>query len=182
MADQPLVVAVCEGNICRSPAMELLLRRAWGSDAEVRSAGTYAMVGWTIPDPMLEVLEAADLDGEEHDPTQLDEELIGAASLVLAAGNDHLKWILHRVPDAEAKTFLLTEAAALAETVPAAVAGTRSDRIAGAARLLNGGRTALAGKRHEDILDPYGMSAAQHEEAMVQLTRPIERLVAWIGP
>ena len=39
------VLAVCTGNICRSPAVELLLRDRLGAHVDVASAGVGAVVG-----------------------------------------------------------------------------------------------------------------------------------------
>ncbi len=182
MADgRARVLCVCEGNICRSPAMEFYLKREWGDDAELVSAGTYAMVGWQIPDPMMEVLEAEHLDGTEHDPAQLDAGAINAATLILVAGVEQRNWIVKLSPEAQPKAFLLTEAAALSQVVPHPKQGNRAERIAAAARLLHEARGALAGHKHEDILDPYGLSAEHHRQSMAQMRVALDQVVEWIG-
>ena len=182
MADGPAkVLCVCTGNICRSPAMELFLKRAWGADASVTSAGTYAMTGWEISDDMFAVLEAEDLDGTAHEPTQLDIAGINAVDMIVVAGVEHRNWIIQRVPEAASKTFMLTEMAALAEVFPRGKQATRLERLAGAAPLLSSARSTLAGRRHEDILDPYNMSADHHQRSMRQMIDALRALVNWIG-
>ncbi len=182
MADGPAnVLCVCTGNVCRSPAIELSLKRAWGTDASVTSAGTYALTGWEISDDMFAVLAAVGLDGTEHEPRQLDVAGINSADMIIVAGVDHRNWIVQRVPEAAQKVFLLTEMAALTDVVPRAKQPTRLERIAGAAALFASARSAFADRKHEDILDPYDMSRNHHEQSMRQMSDALSPLVTWIG-
>lgn len=87
------VLAVCAGNICRSPTAEAALREAaaqTGLDIEVSSAGTG---GWHVgdpPDPRMAEAAAEDglhLDGTAHQVTPED---IEAADLVLVMDRSNL--------------------------------------------------------------------------------------------
>jgi len=57
------IVVVCTGNICRSPAMQLLLDEALDDSVEVTSAGTQGMPAWPISEPMARLLLANDSTG-----------------------------------------------------------------------------------------------------------------------
>ena len=50
------ILAVCTGNVCRSPAVERLLASKLGPTVSVRSAGTHALVGHPISEPMAALL------------------------------------------------------------------------------------------------------------------------------
>ena len=50
------ILTVCTGNICRSPAVERLLTRKLGPTVSVSSAGTHALVGHPIAEPMASLL------------------------------------------------------------------------------------------------------------------------------
>ena len=52
------VLVVCIGNVCRSPAVEHLLRSALDGDSTVavHSAGTRALVGQPVQPPMKRLL------------------------------------------------------------------------------------------------------------------------------
>ncbi len=96
-SDPAKVLTVCTGNICRSPAMEFYLERAWGDDAVVTSGGTIAATGWHIPDPMRVAEEAAGLTVPHHEPRQLDVDIIEAQDLILVAAISHAEWIERHV-------------------------------------------------------------------------------------
>src|SRR5664279_591435 len=105
--DPAKVLTVCLGNICRSPAMEFYLERAWGADADVTSAGTMAATGWHIPEPMRAVEEAAGLTVTHHDPRQLDVAIIDTQDLILVAANSQKEWIERHVGAVPVNTCLL---------------------------------------------------------------------------
>jgi protein-tyrosine phosphatase len=90
---RPIVLAVCLGNICRSPTAEAALREAAeeaGLDIEVRSAGTG---GWHVgapPDERMTQAAAEDrlvLTGEAAQVTPDD---LAEATLVLAMDRHNL--------------------------------------------------------------------------------------------
>ena len=55
------ILAVCTGNVCRSPAVERLLASKLGPTVSVSSAGTHALVGHPISEPMAALLRTAAL-------------------------------------------------------------------------------------------------------------------------
>jgi len=62
------ILTVCTGNVCRSPAVERLLSTELGPTVQVSSAGTHALVGHPISQPMAALLTAS---GIEDRPTQI---------------------------------------------------------------------------------------------------------------
>lgn len=176
----PSVVCVCTGNICRSPAMELYLARAWGDDAVVTSAGTVGVVGFHPPSPMREVLRTREIDASDHVARQLEPHDIRAAHLVLVAGHHHLTWVLRHHKAPAPHVFLLTEAAALAARAPRPVSLSRAERIRSAATLLDGSRTRRAAD-YSDIADPYGHGQEAYERAMDDIVKGLDALIAWVG-
>ena len=62
MSQEPFsILVVCTGNVCRSPAAERLLASKLGSTVQVASAGTHALVGQPISEPMAALLRDSDL-------------------------------------------------------------------------------------------------------------------------
>ena len=51
------ILTVCTGNVCRSPAVERLLASKLGPTVSVASAGTHALVGHPISEPMAVLLQ-----------------------------------------------------------------------------------------------------------------------------
>lgn len=155
------VLAVCTGNICRSPAIELQLARALDATVTVTSAGTGALVGHPVHAPMARLLleEGYDVDG--FAARQLTPGLLAGADLVLTATPAHRAWVVDRVPGALRRTLGLAELARLAATIePAALAGlpAASDdvRLPALVELALRERPRHAGRTHDDAIpDPY---------------------------
>lgn len=173
------VMVVCTGNICRSPAMEKYLQRAWGEAAVVTSSGTYAMVGWEVPDLMLTAMGRVKLDAMTHEPAQLEIEDVRTNDLVIVAAPEHRQWIGQRVGAYPANVFLANEAAELARATECPTSGPLADRIRAAAPTWHKARADQPPARHEGILDPYGRGVDDHHESMNQIVAALEPVVAW---
>ncbi len=174
------VLTVCSGNICRSPAMELYLERAWGAAAIVTSGGTIAATGWHIPEPMRAAAEAAGLTVTHHEPRQLDVGVIEAQDLVLVAAHSHKEWIERHVGAVPPNTFLLTEAAALATVARRPIGDSLADRIRTAASLLSAARS-LDDEVHPDVEDPYLHGDEAYVVAMNEIAQNLDVLIEWVG-
>jgi protein-tyrosine phosphatase len=174
------VLTVCTGNICRSPAMEFYLKRAWGAAVVVTSGGTIAATGWHIPAPMRAVEEAAGLVVPDHDPRQLDVTIIEEQDLVLVCTQSHKEWIERHVGAVPLNTFLLTEAAALATVARRPVGPSLADRIRTAASLLSAARS-LDDEVHPDVDDPYLHGDEAYATAMREIAENLDALIAWVG-
>ena len=77
------VLFVCIGNTGRSLMAERFLRRAAGGQHEARSAGSDP--GAAAEPTVLEALAEVGIDGTDHVPRRLDDELVEWADVVVAA-------------------------------------------------------------------------------------------------
>ena len=138
------LLAVCTGNICRSPAVERLLARRMGvphcavgrptatadrlrtparaakptldTSVLISSAGVAAVVGAAISEPMSALLlrEDANLDVSGFGARQLTAEMLTAADLVLTLTRQHRAAAVEMSPGVVRRTFTLRELARLA--------------------------------------------------------------------
>lgn len=108
-----LVLTVCSANVCRSPLAELTLGEVGRRNAtpvRFASAGLEARAGSTmchtaarnIPD-----------EPAAHAARQLDRELATSAGIILTMEKEQRGQVARIAPGTQAKTFTLTEAAAL---------------------------------------------------------------------
>src|SRR5215204_6047632 len=77
------ILTVCTGNVCRSPAVERLLASKLGPTVEVASAGTHALVGHPISEPMAALLSGSGIEDQPFAARRLSEEMLKGADLVL---------------------------------------------------------------------------------------------------
>jgi protein-tyrosine phosphatase len=175
------VLAVCTGNICRSPAVETLLRNVLDASVTVGSAGTRALVGRPIAEPMAKLLTAGGLPPAGFAARQLTPELISGADLVLTLTPAHRAWVVDRVPAAVRRTLTVRELGRLSSTLtPGAVVG--QDDAARLAALLPAAlleRPRHAGRNHDDgVVDPYGHPAAIYRRSYDQILDGLTPIMA----
>jgi protein-tyrosine phosphatase len=104
------VLVVCTGNTCRSPMAEGILRARFGElgvEAEVRSAGTFAVVGGPAQPYAVSTAARASLDISNHIARQLDEDLVRWADTVLCMARSHVREV--RSLDSTADVRLVAE-------------------------------------------------------------------------
>ena len=99
---------VCTGNICRSPmAAGIARERLRGSDVEIGSAGTHALVGRSAePSAVVAAQEAGALI-LDHRGAQLDEEMLRSYDHVYVMTADQLELIRARFGERAAHVELL---------------------------------------------------------------------------
>jgi len=174
------VLAVCTGNICRSPAVETLLRHTLDGSVVVGSAGTGAVVGHPVAEPMAALLADDGFAPDGFAARQLTPGLVEEADLVLALTPTHRARVVEAVPAAVRRTLTLTELGRLAGTLPAG-AVTGPDDAARLAALLPaalGERPRHAGRRYDDdVVDPYGRSAATYRRSYEQIREALTPVV-----
>ena len=158
------ILTVCTGNVHRSPLAAAMLDR-WASwylpasvaaEVSVSSAGTRAAVGVPMGTYPRAIAEALGGTGEGHRATQLTDEDIAQADLVLAASRTQRDIVLARVPSALRRTFTFREAgrtAELVEPVPAADVGDLRRTVA----LLTDRRRGATDPDDDDVIDPHGL-------------------------
>lgn len=173
------VLAVCTGNVCRSPALEVRLREALGPSADVRvsGAGLRALVGEPVDPTMARLL------GELPDglrARQLSPDMVRRAGLVLTMTTDQRRAVVNLVPAAVRRTFTLREFAELAGAAAGdgAVDGTCS--VASALEELVRAAPRFRGRRSEgdDIEDPYGREPAVFARVLQSIDEAVEGLVS----
>lgn len=178
------VLAVCTGNICRSPATEALLRSALDSSVKLASAGTNALVGYTVPPPMAGLLEADGVSMNGFAARQLTPEIISEADLVLASTTSHRAWIVDRAPAAVRRTLTLRELGRLVSTLPPGALDTTAlpddaARLRELVPLALLERPKHAGRAHDDdVVDPYGRSDQTYRASYDQILDALASVMA----
>ena len=110
------ILAVCTANICRSPMVEILLRRRL--DPEVFEVSSAGVQGWReAPVDSMVVLELERLGARADGfaSRALEDKMVDDADLILTATRDHRSEVLSRNPSALRRTFTLREFAVLVE-------------------------------------------------------------------
>jgi len=103
------VLAVCFGNLCRSPMAEALLRAGLpASDWDVASAGTHA-IGGDPPTPTAQavIAELADLDISQQRSDPLTVDLVRRSAHVFTMSRRQALEVVALVPEAADRTRLL---------------------------------------------------------------------------
>lgn len=172
------ILAVCTGNVCRSPAVERLLRAELDDSVTVVSAGTHALVGEPIAAPMADLVSEAGADSTGFAASQLTEADVRGADLILALTRDHRAEVVDLWPGAVRRSFTLTEfARALLQIdsvdLPAAAhAADRITTVLPQAATLRGQHQPTA-PGEDDIIDPYRRSAEIYQQAFDQISESV---------
>ncbi len=180
------VLLVCTGNICRSPAAEVLLREHWGGEWEVSisSAGTQAMVGSPVYSPIRRALQDRDLpDDRVFAARQLTAEMVANADLVLVMTREHRAAVVSLYPAAVRRTFTLREFARVAAlAAPGLAPGTVAQRLTAlipvAARLRGKSPASAA---DDAIEDPYGKGLPVCTAVVDRIEAAVDDIVAIVG-
>jgi protein-tyrosine phosphatase len=174
------IITVCTGNICRSPAAELLLQEYLGPAAAVSSAGTHALTGRGIPAEMLMALDGDDIDGRGHAARQYSASLARDADLVVCMTAEHRRWAVSEAPFALRKTFMLTELSEAARRGAVLSGASLGERLAEVPAAVAAIRPLLAGVALADVPDPYMRSQAVYDSTYATLKSLIGEVVEWV--
>lgn len=186
------VLAVCTGNVCRSPLVEQLLRTGLDQRPEVvvSSAGTGALVGHPMTDQAQALaLEFGGRDPHTHRARALTLQQLDNADLVIALSREHRAAIVGMLPRASRRVFTLRELARLLTDLPAvdleAVNAREPSDIVGRLTQL----VEVAASRRgfveppalpddDDVVDPYRQSDEVYRHSAEQLVPAVEAILA----
>lgn len=175
------VLAVCTGNICRSPALERLLAGRLGDVVEASSAGTSAVVGHPISPDMAELIEVAGADPGGFAARQITERMLRGADLVLGLTQRHRSDVLRLAPSALRRCFTLLEfEAILCSPGFPELQGDPGDRLRQAV-VEAAGRRSAATRAALDVPDPYGLSTQTYERSFALIDRAVGSIQRAVG-
>ncbi|WP_223692410.1 arsenate reductase/protein-tyrosine-phosphatase family protein [Leifsonia poae] len=179
------ILTVCTGNICRSPAADLLFAADLAGDERfaVSSAGTHAESGWPISPPMGALLAEQGIPSDGFVARQATKALLAESDLVLTATREHREWITGHDPRTVRRAFTMTEFADAVRAHPNPAELTAAELVAWAAAnrpsagVTTRGATTRRGYVEGDILDPYGRGDAAYVASLAQI-QPLTRAIS----
>ena len=192
-ADTFRIVIVCTGNICRSPAAEILARHLLvgrlGGRAAARialsSAGTRAVVGAAVHPLTRASLAPWQLDGELSGgfrARQLDGSVVDGADLVLGVDPGHRSAVLERFPHLLDRTFALRE---LARLISAAASDAAGPDIVERGRALVGSALRRRGTippADDRVPDPVLGGDEAHRASVMMVFEALRSIVDGLAP
>ena len=102
------ILAVCIGNVCRSPVAEACLRQMLPS-LRIASAGLEAPAGREASPTMVDLARDAGLDLSTHRARPFKDAMPGQFDLILVMERWHLDMIARRQPALRPRAMMLTE-------------------------------------------------------------------------
>jgi protein-tyrosine-phosphatase len=115
-AGNPFIIFVCQGNICRSPFAEALLRARLGDGTfTIASAGVMPRPGRPTPIFGLEAAARHGVDLSGHRSAWLSRQLVDAASLLVIFDEITRSAVFDRYPHPKARVMLLGDLPGLGE-------------------------------------------------------------------
>lgn len=179
------VLAVCTGNIGRSPMMERLLRHdlaAAGLDqlVDVSGAGTWAQDGEPMEPYAEQTLRERGIDADAFAAQRLQAPLVTGAGLVVTATREHRSAVVHLVPAAVRRTFTLLELARIVDRLPPLPAVRDADpliRMREAVGWAAQNRVPPTHESADDLDDPLGAPLDTYRERADEIQVACSRVV-----
>ena len=187
------ILTVCTGNICRSPAAQVLLGQMLSEDVHVESAGTGALVGQSIDPSMFALLETM-LTGDGRDVAekfsarQVTRDIVKRTDLVLTMTREQRSYIVAMAPAAIRLTFTLREfgriMSGFMEHPDLFTTSAQSDALDRRLSHLisSAGRYRSyfppSSPKDDDVIDPFRGGRQIFKESMRQMVPPIRKMAA----
>jgi protein-tyrosine phosphatase len=184
-----LILAVCTGNICRSPMAEGFLRGMLASrgveSVRVASCGVNGLeLSPAMPEGVQAMIEnGVDISG--HRARRLTAPMIREADLVLTMATEHRDAIAAQIGGAASRTFTLKEFARLLDQLPDRPAPTGdgddrllADAVSAAAGLRASGT--VPPSRDEDVADPLGLGVEAYRATAWEIGQLCDRVVTGV--
>ena len=176
----PRILLVCEGNLCRSPAAELLLDALLdGVPVRIGSAGLGAPAGRPMPEEMRAAIAPWGLDPraiDQHRARPLTAELLEQSDLVLTMTREQRSEVVRLAPSLLARAFTLGELARLAGGAPPSDAADPGVRLRQLLESVQARRPlAQVPAAEEDVADPYRRSQDAYERSAAAIRAAVER-------
>lgn len=174
------ILAVCTGNICRSPAVERMLAFYLSRTCVISSAGTGAVVGAPIEEAMAQRLRKIQVSCTNFSARQISATMIGQADLILTATRAHRSKVVALEPMAIKRTFTVMEFARSSSLVElAGLAGkTVPERMALLTDHVYRTRPHLRLPADEiDIPDPFNGPDEGYELAFSMIFKAVSTIV-----
>jgi protein-tyrosine phosphatase len=187
------ILAVCTGNLCRSPVVEWLLRLGlnsrWPAAASalpVASAGTHAAIGQPIPLSFASRLASVGAEASAFTPRQVTREMVAGAELVIAATRAHRATLVELHPRAVRYTFTIRELARLAAVVlpddQAPLEPLARLRLFVASAASVRGAHMPGDQNAEDVRDPWGGDDARYAQVWSTLVDATSQILTALCP
>lgn len=178
------ILAVCTGNVCRSPYIARRLAAALnGTGIVTSSAGTDAAIGSAMDPRVADRLVASGADTSEFHARQVTEDMIAGVDLVLCATRHHRGQIVTLEPRAVNYTYALTDFADICAVIDAGELAEMRRSEANMVQSLSGAATITRehvdprNRAEVDIPDPFGRGAQTFELAMSKIDAGVTNIV-----
>jgi protein-tyrosine phosphatase len=175
------ILAVCTGNVCRSPAVERLLATKLGPTVNVSSAGTHALVGHPVSEPMAALLRQSGLEADGFEARRVSEQILKEADLILPMTRAQRALVVELWPAAVRRAFTLREFARLLSQVdPAQLpCAETADKLRAAIPLAAAERGRWrSSPDDDDVVDPFRLSNEVYVESFSQITSAVDAIAA----
>lgn len=177
------ILAVCTGNVCRSPLAERLLVSKLAELANgaivVASAGTQAVVGSEIDPRVSREMKRLGIDSGGFKAAQVTAEHIRRADLILTMTRDHRGQLMSIEPSGLRKTFTIRELVRILANAPADLYDhSVPERLRLLTKWALRARSAPADPSSDDVIDPFRREEDVYLQMFSELLPTIHHLLA----